>query len=134
MASKKRRDRLFAEHPYCEKCNVELVHPKSCYEKVTRPDGKILARMITPVPNNMATIEHDHSRYNLDRWAHKKGQICTRLLCARCNETNAIVEWNALPADIRTRISQINADSNPEKRQRVRMVLMEAQSAVLLDS
>ena len=100
---RRRREQLFAEHPFCHYCEVQLVsYPLKKHERM---------------PDNYATLHHQRSR--LHPYRHEKvrnGEIRRVLACRQCADLIAQVEEGSLPIDyIRERAGRFPKVDEPRE-------------------
>jgi hypothetical protein len=99
-----------------------VIHPKEC----TDAHGNLLRKP----PPNMATLEHDRSRYSANRWElNPENKPRTRLLCFKCNQDNSARDTKALGPLLNV-FATLPGKTRSDRRQVMRVLIREAQANV----
>jgi len=84
------RDRLWKVDPHCRQCGVLTILPQDIVK------GRDRFGKLRHYPDNMATIDHLRSRYDLKRRIHDRNERRYILLCIKCNNKREKEETSKL--------------------------------------
>jgi hypothetical protein len=99
-----RRAYLWKKDPLCQICRVLTVLPSTLVSERGIGKENLMKHLPKGVRDRMATIDHLDNRFDPGRGKHS-GKERTRLVCWKCNFERGKADYEAIPLEIRQKVS-----------------------------